>query len=301
MPDFNVAIKDLLDTWGQYLTTNDSNKTLTDEEEGWFGEAAIKTLEEKRGDFNSTYICPDPNAVNRGYQSWDAFFVRKIQPSARPIDFADNPTLLHSACESTVYRIATQVKEHDQFWLKGMPYSLYDMLDGDSDNGTMANLFGGGTVYQAFLSPQDYHRWHAPVNGTIVKVVNVPGTYYAALPDAGAEEDDPDLKPGDPHGALIRSQAWLTLSSARALIYIQADNPSIGLFCFIGVGMAEVSTCEITVEPGNNVKIGDEIGMFHFGGSSHALVFRPGTNITFADNVVIDQHLKVNSVIAQIN
>ena len=29
--------------------------------------------------------------------------------------------------------------------------------------------FVGGTVYQAFLSATNYHRWHSPVAGTIVR------------------------------------------------------------------------------------------------------------------------------------
>jgi len=163
-----------------------------------------------------------------------------------------------------------------------------------------AKIFEGGTVYQAFLSPQDYHRWHCPVDGTIVRTELVPGTYYAVIPDSGAPDGDPDLHPGDPHGALIRSQGWLSHSSARAIIYIKADNPDIGLMAFIGVGMAEVSTCDILVKEGQKVKTGDEMGMYHFGGSSHALIFRPQTQITFADEVKLDKHLLVNSVLAQV-
>lgn len=51
--------------------------------------------------------------------------------------------------------------------------------------------------------------------------------------------------------------------------------------CFIAVGMAEVSTCEITVFDGQHVEKGQQIGMFHFGGSSHCLVFRKDVNLTF--------------------
>ncbi|OBZ67911.1 Phosphatidylserine decarboxylase proenzyme 3 [Grifola frondosa] len=240
-PAFNAALKDLLDSWGQYLTTEDSNSSLNDQDEGWFSDLALTSLEEGRGIFNETY-------------------------------------------------------DHDQFWLKGQAYSLYDMLNRDDE---FAKQFVGGTVYQAFLSPLDYHRWRSPVDGTIAKVVVVPGTYYAVLPDAGAEVGDPDLKPGDPHGALIRSQGWITLSAARALIFIQADNPDIGLVGFIGVGMAEVSTCEVTVVDGQKVATGDELGMFRFGGSSHTLIFGPQTKVTFPDSVVVDQHLWVNSIIAQ--
>jgi phosphatidylserine decarboxylase len=51
--------------------------------------------------------------------------------------------------------------------------------------------------------------------------------------------------------------------------------------CVLPVGMAEVSTCEITVREGQRVRKGDEIGMFHFGGSTHCLIFRPGVNLEF--------------------
>jgi hypothetical protein len=54
--------------------------------------------------------------------------------------------------------------------------------------------------------------------------------------------------------------------AARALVFIEAANPSIGLMCFIAVGTAEMSTCEITVRKGDVIKKGDQIGMFHFGG-----------------------------------
>ena len=72
---------------------------------------------------------------------------------------------------------------------------------------------------------------------------------------------------------------------------------------WVGIGMAEVSTCDITVKQGDKVKTGDQLGMFHFGGSSHALIFGPQTKITFAREVTEKQnpHLLVNSVIAQVS
>lgn len=48
---------------------------------------------------------------------------------------------------------------------------------------------------------------------------------------------------------------------------------------FIGVGMDEVSTCDITVKEGQHVKKGEQTGMFHFGGSSHCLLFRKGVKV----------------------
>lgn len=302
-PKFNDAMKDLLDSWGQYLTTPDSNRTLTNLPDGWFSEESLRRLEEGRGIFNQTYITPDPTAVNRGYTSWDHFFCRELQPGARPIITplpGPSPVIpIYNACESAYERIQRNVQRHDQFWLKGMKYSLYDMFGRDD---ARVEQFLGGTVYQAFLSPQDYHHWHSPVKGTVVDARVVPGTYYAVLPDDGEPlAQGSELGQGDPHGALIRSQPWLTVSAARALIFIQADQEEIGLVCVIAVGMAEVSTCDLRVRNDDPVEPGQQLGMFHFGGSSHAVIFGPQANVAFTDEVKPGNHIQINRIIAFAN
>ncbi|KAF8689329.1 phosphatidylserine decarboxylase, partial [Rhizoctonia solani] len=289
MAVFNTAIKRLLDSWGRYLMTADSAKTLTNEAGGWFSTLGLSLLQaDGRGNFDATYIAPDPKAINKGYTSWDAFFTRQIQPSARPVEPAPPGTVIYNACESTVERIRHNVQMHDKFWLKGMAYSLYDIFDG---NETIAKQLAGGTVYQAFLSPQDYHRWHSPVAGNVVDVTLIPGTYYAALPDDGEY--------GNMRGAILRSQPWLTVAATRAIITIYNKN-GIGLIAFIAVGMVEVSTCDIRVKPGDSVSPGTELGMFHFGGSSHAVVFGPQVRLAYRNEVKPNVHQKVNKILADV-
>ena len=128
----------------------------------------------------------------------------------------------------------------DRFWIKAQPYALQFMLGNDP----RAKLFAGGTVYQAFLSALTYHRWHAPVSGRVVKTCVIPGTYYSETRSVGY---DP-LAPND-------SQGYISEIATRAVIYIEADNPDIGLMCFVAIGMAEVST--------------------------HCLIFRPEVDIEF--------------------
>lgn len=41
---------------------------------------------------------------------------------------------------------------------------------------------------------------------------------------------------------------------------MEADNKDIGLVGFVGIGMDEVSTCEITVKEGDHVVKGQETG-----------------------------------------
>lgn len=102
----------------------------------------------------------------------------------------------------------------------------------------------------------------------------VHGTYYSeplfAQFDATHGADD---------NGQVAGQGYLTAAAVRAIIFIEADNATIGLMAFLGVGMAEVSNCYITVKEGEHVEKGDQIGMFYFGGSTHCLLFRKGVNV----------------------
>jgi phosphatidylserine decarboxylase len=115
-----------------------------------------------------------------------------------------------------------------------------------------------------------YHRWHSPVSGKIVKTRLVDGSYYAEALSAGFDPAGPN-----------ESQGYITHVASRALIFIEADNPDVGLMAIMFVGMAEVSSNEITMYEGQHINKGDQLGMFHFGGSTHCLIFRPQVKLQF--------------------
>jgi phosphatidylserine decarboxylase len=155
--------------------------------------------------------------------------------------------------------------------------------------------FGRGTVYQAFLSALSYHRWHAPVSGRVVRASVEGGTYFSE--PLFPSESDPQLYDIDAHG-FRASQAYLAALATRAVIFLQADNPVIGLMAFVAVGMDEVSTCEITVRGGQRVEKGDQLGMFHFGGSSHCLLFREGVRVDGFPEAGLDHNVPVRGQLA---
>ena len=64
--------------------------------------------------------------------------------------------------------------------------------------------------------------------------------------------------------------------ATQAVILIEADDPAIGLVAFVTVGMGDVSSCMITVRPGQHLAKGEELGYFQFGGSTYCRVLRPG-------------------------
>ncbi len=261
-PKVNAQFKKILNEWAVFLSSPDSREVLgNDPRSGWFGEDAKKAMP----NFVDDFIC-DPSQPYYGFTSWDNFFTRQFREGKRPVASPDDDAVIANACESAPYRLATQVSKLDKFWIKAQPYSIQYMLNGDP----LAAQFVGGTVYQAFLSAFSYHRWHSPVSGKIVKTEVVDGSYYAETITEGFDPSGPN-----------DSQGYITEVATRGLVYIQADNPDIGLMCVMFVGMAEVSTCDIKVYEGQHVNKGDELGMFHFGGSTHCLIFRPGVNLEF--------------------
>lgn len=173
----------------------------------------------------------------------------------------------------------------------------------------LAGQFQGATVYQALLSAVSYHRWHAPVSGRIVRAFVEDGTYYSKPlfndeddeEDKDATDDDSDETKGVKGvGGLKMFQGYIAALATRAIIFIEADNPAIGLMAFIGIGMSEISTCDILVREGQRVRKGDELGTFRFGGSSHCLLFREGVELYGLPEVGREANVPVRGKLATI-
>ena len=270
-PGVNARFHNIFFKWQTLLELPDSKSVLHRNEGGWFRPDSLKELVQFAGgsgedSFEDFFEC-NPDDESYGFQSYDEFFTRELLPKRRAPMLPDNPRMINAACTSTVHAVYGPLKEIDHFWMKQTPYSLRHMLGNDdyTDN------FIGGTLFQAMLASRDYHRWRSPIDGVVKKTRLIPGTYYATCLDY--DDDSPE----DP---LTRSQDFVTAIATRALIFIESDNKDIGLVCFVAVGLAEVSTCNVIVKKGQKLKKGDELGQFHFGGSTHCLLFGPQVQLT---------------------
>jgi len=258
----NAMFKKILDVWCEFLSGPDSLYVLNDGPSGWKSPAAAEAIAIDQ-------FQHDPQDEHWGFGSWNDFFTRRFKEGERPVADPDDDKVIVSACESTPYAISSDAKKHDKFWLKGQPYSLQDMLANDE----AVDQFVGGTVYQAFLSALNYHRWHSPVSGTIEKAFVKNGTYFSGADIEGEDPATPD-----------NSQGYIAHVATRALFLLEADDPGIGLMCFMPIGMAEISSCVIDpgLTPGSHVQKGQELGYFQYGGSTYCLIFRPGVIKDFA-------------------
>lgn len=252
---FNAAIRTVLRAWQDFLDSKESRVVLNMGDEGWLSPSACE--------FNKLdeFVIPDRNAPHWGFKSFNDFFHRQIKSAERPVTRPNDNKVIVSANDGTVYKIARNVKKSDSFWIKSQPYSLADMLD----DHPMVDSFVGGDVFQSFLSGSSYHRWRAPVSGTVVDLKNIDGLYFSELRSEGF---DPTVG--------TWSQGYETAVNTRGLAFIKADDEKIGTVCVMPIGITEVSSIMHTVKIGQVVKKGEELGRFSYGGSTLCLVFQPG-------------------------
>lgn len=113
------------------------------------------------------------------FKTFNEFFYRKLKPGARPADSPEDPTVAVSPADSRMTAFDS-VSEATRLWIKGIEFSLKKLL-GDP---TSAKELQGGPLAVFRLAPQDYHRFHSPVDGIVTKVKHISGQYYTVNPMA---------------------------------------------------------------------------------------------------------------------
>src|ERR1700761_6309760 len=131
--DVNQCFKDMLDEYCTFLSSPGSADVLTADE--WFSESALNAMGEVASQANPSdpisfadaYVC-NPDVDHYGYNTWDEFFIREFREGVRPLPENNSDVVIVNCCESTPYKLSTNVQLRDSFWAKGQPYSLQDML-----------------------------------------------------------------------------------------------------------------------------------------------------------------------------
>jgi phosphatidylserine decarboxylase len=117
------------------------------------------------------------DASTQQFSSLHACFTRALIPGARPQD--NRPHILTSPSDGVVGAMGI-VCEGLVLQAKGMAYSLDELLQSKGD----ANEFEGGIYITLRLTSAMYHRFHAPHDLTIDRVVHVPGDVWNVNPPA---------------------------------------------------------------------------------------------------------------------
>lgn len=111
---------------------------------------------------------PDPFA----YESFNAFFTRRLQPSARPLAPAGS---IISPVDGRVSE-AGALDGDRLLQAKGRTYTLPELLAGRED---WCERLRGGHFATIYLAPFNYHRIHMPLAGTLAGAWFVPGALFS--------------------------------------------------------------------------------------------------------------------------
>jgi phosphatidylserine decarboxylase len=210
----------------------------------------------------------EPNPDN--YPTFNAFFGREIREDCRPIAEPENDLVTSSPADCRLTAFPT-IDLATKYWIKGYGFTLERLLG----SAELAAQFDGGSIVIARLAPQDYHRWHSPVAGTVRGILDLPGAYYTVNPQAINE-------PGTLDVFCENKRSVMTLQRA-------ATGSPIAI---VAVGAMLVGS--IKYNPGVDsigaeIRRGQCLGSFYYGGSTVIVVYPRG-------EVVLDEDLVKNSI-----
>lgn len=212
----------------------------------------------------SEMLEPDP----KKYKTFNAFFAREIRESARPLAEPENDKVVSSPADCRITVFPT-VDMATKYWIKGAGFTLPRLLGSDA----LAQKFDGGSIVIARLAPQDYHRWHAPTAGTVEKIIDIPGTYYTVNPQAINEPGTLDVFCENKRSVMVLKR---TATGSPVVV--------------VAVGAMLVGSIKYNegVKEGVDVRRGQCLGAFYYGGSTVIVLYPKG-------EVVMDEDLVKNS------
>lgn len=204
---------------------------------------------------------PDPAK----YRTFNEFFAREIKESARPIAEPQDIHVVSSPADCRLTAFPT-VDLATKYWIKGTGFTIANLLRDEA----MAKKFEGGSIAIARLAPQDYHRWHSPVAGKVVSVTEIPGTYYTVNPQAINEPGSLDVFCENRRSVMLLSR---TATGSPVAV--------------VAVGAMLVGSIKYNdgVVEGSEVRRGQCLGAFYYGGSTVIVLCPPGEVMLDADLV----------------
>lgn len=204
-----------------------------------------------------------------GFRSFNEFFTRKVKPGARPIASPDDDAVLTSPADAAV-QAPLALDPETLLEVKGKRLRLDDLLSRDP----FAAEFRDGTAMVLFLDVQDYHRFHAPAAGRIVREVKIGGMCFGC-----------DEYPGQ----------FFTEHHRGFFVF----ETRFGLVGMVTVGIATVSSVRHLRAAGEAVSKGDELGYFAYGGSAILLLFPRGR--ATLDERAMNEHVLMGEKIGSFN
>lgn len=208
------------------------------------------------------------------FATFNDFFCRRIRMELRPLAEPGNPGCMVS-CADCRLMVFNRIDRATQLWIKGRQFSVDKLLGGKVSQKTWPDTTSLALAIFR-LAPQDYHRFHAPVDGVVGEMTRISGEYYTVNPMA------------------IRSAIDVYGENTRVVIPISTRD--FGDVYLVAIGAMMVGSIILTISPQQHVKRGDELGYFKFGGSTLVLLV-DGARIRWDDDLLINSNTCIETLV----
>ena len=135
--------------------------------------------------------------------------------------------------------------------------------------------FAGGTLTHTFLDINEYHRYHFPISGKILDVKKIPAV---AMPGGVITWDEEHGRYKEFFSEVF---GWQSLE-ARGIILMEDVYGRHVAICPLGMCQVASVNFEKDVVIGKNVKKGDPMGYFLYGGSDIVMIFEKDAGFTLS-------------------
>ncbi len=187
------------------------------------------------------------------YRCFQDLFVRRLRAGSRPVQESgggiSSPV---DACVSA----RGGIHSGSMIQAKGIEYPVEELIKDPA----WARDLEGGHFATLYLRPKDYHRIHAPLDGTVTNVCRVPGSLFPVQP------------------YVVRGLRGLFVRNERLVLRLETRLGPVALVCVgaTGVGCITLAFDEEEARgEGKPVRRGDEVAAFNLG-STVILVIPPG-------------------------
>jgi phosphatidylserine decarboxylase len=211
------------------------------------------------------------------WTTFNEFFARYLKsPAMRPVAAPEDGSVVASFADSQPQGAWAIDGNSNIVAADGVPVksaSLSSVVKLIGEDSQYKDAFANGTFTHSFLNVNDYHRYHFPLGGTIKEVRIIQGIN----PTGGSLWWDADNNryAFDPSASL----GWQSVET-RGCVIVETEKH--GLVALLPIGMVAVGSVnfEDNLKLGMDVKKGDMLGNFAFGGSDFIMLFQDKVNFT---------------------
>lgn len=197
------------------------------------------------------------------FESFNDFFIRKLKKEARKIEEDENSFITPADGKILVFEHLDEVYK---FYVKGEKFDLKSFLKNDE----LVKEYEDGAMAIIRLAPVDYHRFHFPTDGKVLKNNKINGYYYSVSPYA------------------VKNNLKIFFENKRE--YTELQSKKFGNVLLSEIGATMVGGIVQTFKENSQIKKGEEKGYFFFGGSTCIILFKKN-KIKF-DNDLIENSKK---------